>query len=71
MHTGRVIRLVEGSESGWSAIDTDGWVASQRPSTEGDLENLDDALELTAGPHADESPTPEPDAPWFTKGQPV
>lgn len=65
MSTGREIRLVEEDDGWWSAIDEEAGVASQGPSREVALENLDEAIELSEAARDDDTPAPEPDAPWF------
>lgn len=65
MSTGREIRLIEEDDGWWSAIDTVAGVASQGPSREKTLENLDEAVQLTREAEGDETPAPEADAPWF------
>lgn len=65
MSTGREIRLIEEADGWWSAIDDATGVASQGPTRQEALENLDEAVELTNEAVADETPAPEPDAPWF------
>jgi predicted RNase H-like HicB family nuclease len=65
MSTGREIRLLENDDGWWTAIDEATGVASQGETREAALENLDEAVELTAEARADETAAPEPDAPWF------
>lgn len=65
MSTGREIRLIEEDGGWWSAIDEQTGVASQGPSRKEALENLDEAVELTEEARSDDTPAPEPDAPWF------
>lgn len=65
MSTGREIRLIEEDDGWWSAVDERADVASQGPTREKALENLDTAIEATAAAEADDTPAPEPDAPWF------
>lgn len=65
MSSGREIRLVEEDDGWWSAIDEDTDVASQGASREAALENLDEAVEVTEAVCDDDTPAPEPDAPWF------
>lgn len=65
MSTGREIRLVEEDDGWWSAIDEEAGVASQGPSREAALENLDEAIEATEAARGDDTAAPEPDAPWF------
>ena len=65
MSTGREIRLIEEDDGWWSAIDTVAEVTSQGPSREEALENLDEAVQLTREAESDDTPAPEPDAPWF------
>lgn len=65
MSTGREIRLVEEDDGWWSAIDEQAGVASQGPTRIEALENLDEAVEVTEEARADDTPAPEPDAPWF------
>jgi len=65
MSTGREIRLIEEADGWWSAVDDETGVASQGPTRQKALENLDEAVELTNEAQADETPAPEPDAPWF------
>jgi predicted RNase H-like HicB family nuclease len=61
----REIRLIEEDDGGWSAVDEETGVASQGPTRQEALENLDEAVELTREVQADDTPAPEPDAPWF------
>lgn len=49
----------------WVAKDDDTGVASQGPTREAALENLDEAVELTKEAQEADTPAPEPDAPWF------
>lgn len=65
MSTGREIRLIEAEDGWWSAIDEETGVASQGPTREEALENLDEAIELTEEATDDVTSAPEPDAPWF------
>jgi len=65
MSTGREIRLIEEDDGWWSAIDEEAGVASQGPTRQEALENLDEATELTAEARNDDTAAPEPDAPWF------
>lgn len=65
MSAGREIRLVEEDDGWWSAIDQETGVASQGPSREAALANLDEAIEVTAEAGDDDEDAPEPDAPWF------
>ena len=65
MSTGREIRLIDEADGWWSAVDDATGVASQGPTRQEALENLDEAVELTNEAQADETPAPEPDAPWF------
>jgi predicted RNase H-like HicB family nuclease len=65
MSTGREIRLVEEDDGWWSAVDENAGVASQGPTREEALKNLDAAVELTEEAQEDDTPAPEPDAPWF------
>lgn len=65
MSTGREIRLIEEDDGWWSAVDEETGVASQGPTREKALENLDEAVELTKEAQDDDSAAPEPDAPWF------
>lgn len=67
MSAGREIRLVEEADGWWSAIDEEPGVASQGPTREEALANLDEAIEATKAAQ-DGEPAPEPDAPWFTAG---
>lgn len=64
MSAGREIRLVEEDDSWWSAIDEESGVASQGPTREEALANLDEAIEATEAAQGGEA-APEPDAPWF------
>jgi predicted RNase H-like HicB family nuclease len=64
MSTGREIRLVEEDDGWWSAVDENAGVASQGPTREEALKNLDAAVELTEEAQEDDTPAPEPDA-WF------
>jgi predicted RNase H-like HicB family nuclease len=65
MSPGREIRLVEGDDGGWSAVDVDQGVASQGETRQEALENLDEAVSLTEETRAEADGAPEPDAPWF------
>lgn len=65
MSTGREIRLIEEDDGWWSAVDEDADVASQGETRQEALENLDEAVELTEAARDDDTPAPEPDAPWF------
>jgi predicted RNase H-like HicB family nuclease len=65
MRTGREIHLIEEDDGWWSAIDEQTVVASQGSTRTEALENLDEAVELTEEARDDETPAPEPDAPWF------
>lgn len=65
MSTGREIRLIEEDDGWWSAIDEESGIASQGETRENALENLDEAVRLTADAEADDAEPPEPDAPWF------
>lgn len=47
MSTGREIRLIEEDDGWWSAVDEDVGVASQGPTREEALVNLDEAVSLT------------------------
>lgn len=49
MSAGREIRLVENDDGHWTAIDDETGVASQGPSREEALENLDEAVALHRG----------------------
>jgi predicted RNase H-like HicB family nuclease len=62
----RRITLQEEDDGWWCAIDEETGVASQGPTREEALENLDEAVELTKEALEDNTPAPEPDAPWFT-----
>jgi predicted RNase H-like HicB family nuclease len=64
MSAGRGIRLVEEDDGWWSAIDEETGVASQGPTREEALANLDEAIEATKTAQ-DAHPAPEPDTPWF------
>lgn len=65
MSTGREIRLIQEDDGWWSAVGEETGVASQGPTREKALENLDEAVELTKVAQDDDSAAPEPDAPWF------
>jgi predicted RNase H-like HicB family nuclease len=65
MSTGREIRLVEEDDGWWSAVDQETGVASQGETREKALENLDEAVEVTKEARNEDTPAPEPDAPWF------
>ncbi|UWG51977.1 HicB family component of toxin-antitoxin system,antitoxin, predicted inactivated nuclease of the RNAse Hfold [Halalkaliarchaeum sp. AArc-CO] len=67
LSTGREIRLVEEDDGWWSAIDEDVGVASQGPSREEALANLDQAVAETRRARAEDTSAPEPDAPWFER----
>lgn len=62
----RRITLQEEDDGWWCAIDEETGVASQGSTREEALENLDEAVELTKEALEDNTPAPEPDAPWFT-----
>lgn len=62
MSTGREIHLVEEDDGWWSAIDEGTGVASQGPTREAALENLDESVELTEEAEADDTSVPGPDA---------
>lgn len=64
MSAGREIRLVEEDDGWWSAIDEETGIASQGPTREEALANLDEAIEVTDAAR-DDDVAPEPDAPWF------
>lgn len=61
----REIRLIEYDDGWWTAVDEESGVASQGESRKEALANLDEAVELAEEAAADDSPAPEPDAPWF------
>lgn len=63
--SGCEIHLVEEVDGWWSAIDEGTGVASQGASRETALQNLDEAVEATEAVRDDDTPAPEPDAPWF------
>jgi len=65
MSTGREIRLIEEDDGWWSAVDEETGVASQGPSRADALANLDEAVELTKEARDEDTPAPDPDAPWF------
>lgn len=65
MSTGREIRLIEEEDGWWSAVDEETGVASQGETRTAALENLDEAVELAREAAEDDTPAPEPDAPWF------
>lgn len=65
MRTGREIRLVEEDDGWWSAIDEATGIASQGDTRAGALEHLDEAIALAEEATVDDTPAPEPDAPWF------
>lgn len=65
MSTGREIRLIEEDDGWWSAVDERTGVASQGPSRQAALENLDEAVAATEEARSKEGPAPEPKAPWF------
>lgn len=65
MSTGREIRLIEEDDGWWSAVDEETGVASQGETRHAALENLDEAVAVTREARADDTPAPEPDAPWF------
>lgn len=65
MSTGREIRLIEEDDGWWSAIDEGAGVASQGPTREEALENLDEAVTVTEEAENEDTPAPEPDVPWF------
>jgi len=49
----------------WVARDDDTGITSQGPTRSAALENLDEAVALTKEAQAADTPSPEPDAPWF------
>lgn len=63
----RRITLQEEDDGWWCAIDEETGVASQGPTREEALENLDEAVELTEEALAEDTPAPEPNAPWFSE----
>jgi predicted RNase H-like HicB family nuclease len=63
----RRITLQEEDDGWWCAIDEETGVASQGPTREEALENLNEVVELTQEAFAEDTPAPEPDAPWFTE----
>lgn len=65
MSTGREIRLLEEEDGWWSAISEETGVTSQGPTREAALANLDEAVALTEEACDDDTPAPEPHAPWF------
>ena len=65
MGTDHEIRLIEADDGWWSAIDEKAGVASQGPTRQTALENLDEATKLTVEARNTETAAPEPDAPWF------
>ena len=65
MSAGREIRLIEEDDGWWSAVDEQSGVASQGATRQEALENLDEAVELATEARDDDTPAPEPDAPWF------
>jgi predicted RNase H-like HicB family nuclease len=65
MSAGREIRLIEEADGWWSAIDEDTGVASQGETRAEALSNLDDAIAATEATRTEDTPAPEPDAPWF------
>ncbi|GGL69208.1 type II toxin-antitoxin system HicB family antitoxin [Halocalculus aciditolerans] len=65
MSTGREIRLVEEDDGWWSAIDEAAGVASQGETRREALADLDEAVAVTEDARTDDTPAPEPDAPWF------
>lgn len=65
MSTGREIRLIEEDDGWWSAVDEQTGVASQGPTRQEALANLDEAVEATEAARESDSESPEPDAPWF------
>lgn len=65
MSTEREIRLIEADDGWWSAIDEEAGVASQGETRTEALENLDEAVAVTEEARDDDTPAPEPDAPWF------
>jgi predicted RNase H-like HicB family nuclease len=65
MSTGRDIRLIEGDDGGWSAIDEEAGIASQGETRREALANLDESVELTQEAREADTEAPEPDAPWF------
>jgi len=65
MSTGREIRLIEEDDGWWSAVDEETGVASQGETRSEALANLDEAVAVTEEARDDDTPAPEPDAPWF------
>ncbi|MCH7661273.1 MAG: type II toxin-antitoxin system HicB family antitoxin [Euryarchaeota archaeon] len=63
----RRITLQEEDDGWWCAIDEETGVASQGPTRKEALENLDEAVELTEEALAEDTPAPEPNAPWFSE----
>ncbi len=52
----------------WVAEDVETGVASQGETRERALANLDEAVEATLEALDEDTPAPEPDAPWFNSG---
>lgn len=65
MSTGRTITLSENDDGWWTAVDEETGVASQGATRGEALDNLDEAVALTQEALDDDTPAPEPDAPWF------
>ena len=65
MSTGRTITLTEEDDGWWVAVDEESGVASQGATRSEALDNLDEAVQLTEEARDDDTPAPEPDAPWF------
>ena len=65
MSTGRTITLSEDDDGWWVAVDEESGVASQGATRSEALDNLDEAVQLTEEAIGDDTPAPEPDAPWF------
>ena len=61
----REIQLIDVGDGWWSALDQETGVASQGPTRQKALENLDEAVALTAEARNDDTAAPEPTAPWF------
>ena len=67
MKKGREIHLIEETDGWWSAVDEETGVASQGETRTEALDNLDEAVAVTADARDDDTPSPEPAAPWFDR----
>ena len=66
----RKITLTQDNETDWwTAVDEETGVASQGPTRQEALENLDEAVELTQDVEEEMDDAPEPSVPWFDNGE--